>query len=99
MASPLPQRFSAINQIIPFGIVINAADTCAYVMNYVSRDVTVLGISGPEQVLDTRLSGTLPAAGTLADKIQIGKELYNTSVGEFDPATSGGPAITGRMSN
>ena len=27
--------------------------------------------------------------GTLADKIHIGKELYNTSVGEFDPAAAG----------
>jgi len=31
--------------------------------------------------------------------VQIGKELYNTSVGVFDPATPGGPEIKGRMSN
>ena len=31
--------------------------------------------------------------------MHAGKELYYTSVGEFDPATAGGPAITGRMSN
>jgi hypothetical protein len=43
-------------------------------------------------------SANLPAPGTLADQIQVGKELYNTSIGEFDPATSGGPAIVGRMS-
>jgi YVTN family beta-propeller protein len=82
----------------PRGIVINSADTRAYVMNYVSRDLSVLKLDGPEQVIDTRFSANLPAPGTLADTIQVGKELYNTSVGEFDPATSGGPAIVGRMS-
>lgn len=83
----------------PRGILVNAADTRAYVMNYVSRDLTVLNISGAEQVLDTKSSANLPTLGTLADKIQVGKELYNTSVGVFDPATLGGAPIVGRMSN
>lgn len=83
----------------PRGIVVNSADTRAYVMNYVSRDVTVLDLSAPEHVLATVSSSSLPAPGTLADKIQIGKELYNTSVGVFDPATTGGAPIAGRMSN
>jgi YVTN family beta-propeller protein len=83
----------------PRGIVINAADTRAYVMNFISRDVSVIDLTGAkEQVVTTMASAALPVAGTLADKIQIGKELYNTSVGVFDPATPGGPAITGRMS-
>ena len=84
----------------PRGIVVNASDTRAYVMNYVSRDVSVLDLTGlEEQVLTTMASATLPAPGTLADTIHIGKELYNTSVGVFDPATPGGTPITGRMSN
>ena len=84
----------------PRGIVINPADTRAYVMNYISRDITVLNIAAGESVLAASvLSAAQPAAGSLAEKIQIGKELYNASVGVFDPATSGGPAITGRMSN
>jgi hypothetical protein len=68
-------------------------------MNYVSRDVTVLNLSGPEQALATVLSSNQPAPGSPAEKIQIGKELYNTSVGVFDPAAPGGSPITGRMSN
>ena len=32
-------------------------------------------------------------------RIHIGKELYNTSIGEFDPAPSTTTPITGRMSN
>ena len=38
-------------------------------------------------------------AGSAEDKVQIGKELYYTSIGEFDPPAPGQPAITGRMSN
>jgi YVTN family beta-propeller protein len=82
----------------PRGIVINSTDTRAYVMNYVSRDITIVDLANPEQVMATKVSSAQPAAGSQAEKIQIGKELYNTSVGEFDPATLGGPAITGRMS-
>jgi YVTN family beta-propeller protein len=84
----------------PRGIVVNSADTRAYVMNYVSRDVTVLNLtSTPESVLATVRSAALPLPGTLDDRIQIGKELYHTSIGEFDPATGTTTPITGRMSN
>src|SRR5205823_2091836 len=84
----------------PRGIVINSTDQTAYVMNYVSRDVNVIDLSGTvEKVTSTLKSASLPTAGTPEDKIHVGKELYYTSVGEFDPATAGGPAITGRMSN
>lgn len=84
----------------PRGIVINTADTRAYVFNYVSRSISVIDLTGAtEQVVATMASAALPTPGTLADTIQIGKELYNTSVGVFDPASPGGPVITGRMSN
>lgn len=81
----------------PRGIVINFNDTRAYVMNYVSRDVTTL-ILNPDQVQSTVLSAALPAPGTLEDKVQIGKELYNTSVGVFDPAPGTNVPVQGRMS-
>ncbi|OLC33035.1 MAG: hypothetical protein AUH28_11235 [Acidobacteria bacterium 13_1_40CM_56_16] len=84
----------------PRGIVINDDDTRAYVMNYVSRNVTVIDLLTPrESVIGTVPSAPLPLSGTLEDKIQIGRELYNTSIGVFDPATPGGSPITGRMSN
>jgi uncharacterized protein (TIGR03437 family) len=84
----------------PRGIVVNSSDKTAYVMNYVSRDVTVVDLTGPvEKVATTLASASLPVVGTPDDTVQIGKELYNTSIGEFDPATPGGPPITGRMSN
>lgn len=84
----------------PRGIVVNGSDSRAYVMNYVSRDVSVIDLTTvPETVMATMRSANLPTAGTPADAIHAGKELYNTSTGEFDPAVAGGPAITGRMSN
>jgi uncharacterized protein (TIGR03437 family) len=84
----------------PRGIVITSTDQTAYVMNYVSRDVTAVDLTGTvERVSTTLRSANLPAAGSADDKLQVGKELYYTSVGEFDPAAAGGAAITGRMSN
>jgi YVTN family beta-propeller protein len=84
----------------PRGILVNAGDTRAYVWNYVSREITVINLATPvEGVLTTMRSAALPAPGTLEDKIHVGKELYHTSIGEFDPATPGGPPIVGRMSN
>jgi YVTN family beta-propeller protein len=83
----------------PRGIVVNRADTRAYVMNYVSRDVSVIDLTGPKEALmATIASAPLPMPGTLAATIHIGKELYNTSVGVFDPAVLAGPPIVGRMS-
>ncbi|MFN0165083.1 MAG: beta-propeller fold lactonase family protein [Bryobacteraceae bacterium] len=84
----------------PRGIVVNSTDRTAYVMNYVSRDVTVIDLSGTaERVTATLRSANLPAAGSAEDRVQIGKELYHTSIGEFDPPAAGQPAITGRMSD
>ena len=68
----------------PRGVVINNTDTRAYVMNYISRDVTVLDLTRfPEQVIATLRSTALPVAGSNEELVLVGKELYNTSVGEF----------------
>jgi cytochrome c peroxidase len=84
----------------PRGIVVNSTDTRAYVMNYISRNVSVLDLTtSPEQLRATLQSASLPAPGTQADSVHIGKELYNTSIGEFDPAPGNTDAIVGRMSN
>lgn len=84
----------------PRGIIVNSSDTRAYVMNYVSRDVTVIDLTRvPEQVIATMRSASLPTPGTLEDVIHIGKELYNTSIGEFDAPAPGLPPIAGRMSD
>jgi hypothetical protein len=84
----------------PRGIVVSSDDREAFVMNYVSRDVSVIDLTtSPEHVVTTLKSANLPAPGTTADLIHVGKELYNTSIGEFDPAPGTTTAIVGRMSN
>ena len=83
----------------PRGILVNADDTRAYVMNYISRDVTVIDLTTvPESVHATLPSAALPVPGTLDDEIHIGKGLYNTSIGVFDPAPGTTTPITRRMS-
>lgn len=68
----------------PLGVVINNTDRRAYVMNNISRDVTVLDITRfPEQIIATLRSSDLPAAGSPEELVLVGKELYNTAVGEF----------------
>jgi YVTN family beta-propeller protein len=85
----------------PQGIVINSSDTRAYVMNLVSRDVSVVDISGrPSQYREiARIAkAALPDPGTLEAIVQRGKELFNTSIG---PAGTNEEALppAGRMSN
>jgi YVTN family beta-propeller protein len=83
----------------PRGIVINPTDTRAYVMNYVGRSVTVVDLTSvPERPIANLQASALPTPGSAADALLIGKELFNTSIGEFDPLTPGGPPVKGRMS-
>lgn len=83
----------------PRGLVVDASDTRAYVMNHVSRDVTVIDLTtSPEHVRATLRSERVPQTSNREGKILLGKELYNTSIGTFDPPVAGQPPITGRMS-
>ena len=85
----------------PRGIAINSTDTRAYVMNFISRDVSVVDISGsPSQYREiARIpSASLPAPGTLSAIVHLGHELFNTSIGpEGTQDNSRRPA--GRMSD
>ncbi len=86
----------------PRGIVINSTDTRAYVMDFISRDVAVVDISGTDptqyQTLDRIRSADLPGLATRAGIVQRGKQLFNSAigpVGEMDNSIR--PA--GRMSD
>ena len=69
----------------PRGVVINTADTRAYVMNFLSRDMTVVDISDPDpqkyKTLKRIASTGLPGAGTLDEIVLRGKYLFNTALG------------------
>lgn len=80
----------------PRGIVINATDTRAYVMNYISRDVTVIDLTvNPERVIARLQSTPLPAPGTLERVVHEGKRLFFTSRG---PTFTDGGVTHFRMS-
>jgi len=74
----------------PRGITINNADTRAYVMNYLSKDVSVVDLSKQPEAEMARLQSVgLPPSGSDAEKFLIGNYLFNTSVGTFDEGVSG----------
>lgn len=64
----------------PRGIAINSRDDRAYVMNYVSRDVSVVDLQS-NSVIATVSSATLPEPGTIGAQVQIGKAIFNSSTG------------------
>lgn len=83
----------------PRGIVITSTDTRAFVMNFLSRDVSVIDLAqNPPTVIATVASATLPAAGTLDAIVQRGHELFNTSVGPAGTQENALPPA-GRMSD
>jgi len=78
----------------PRGVVVNNADTRAYVMNYISKDVSVIDLTAsPEAEIARIQSADLPAAGSDGEKFLLGNQLFNSSRGEFDEG------VAERMSN
>src|SRR5262245_13582543 len=83
----------------PRGIVINNADSRAYVMNYTSKDVSVVDLSKqPEAEMARLQSVNLPPAGSDGEKFLIGNYLFNSSVGKFDEGVSGRMSAQGWQS-
>ena len=69
----------------PRGLVLNSTDTRAYVMDFLSRDIAIVDVSGDDptqyHTLARLQSADLPPAGTEAAIVQRGKYLFNTSIG------------------
>ncbi len=82
----------------PRGIAIDSRDQRAYVANEVSRDVSVIDLA-TNTVLATVASAPLPAAGSDAARLLIGKALFNTSTGVNLPALGDLGVTPLRMSN
>jgi hypothetical protein len=64
--------------------VINSTDTRAYVMNFITRDVSVIDIGGNPssyQEIARIQSAALPEPGTIEAIIHRGNELFNSSIG------------------
>ncbi len=86
----------------PRGIVLNSTDSRAYVMDFVSRDVAVVDVSGSDpsqyRTLARMQSAALPMPGTLAAIEQRGKQLFNTAIGPAGELDNSKPPA-GRMSD
>jgi YVTN family beta-propeller protein len=98
----LPDPEDVIGGKNPRGIVLNSEDTRAYVMDFLSRDIAVVDISGDDPTAYKTIariqSADLPADGTLDAIVQRGKRLFNSSIGpEGEAENSTRPA--GRMSD
>jgi YVTN family beta-propeller protein len=66
----------------PLGIVINRRGTRAWVMNRVSRNVSVVDL-GADRVIGTVRTAPLPAPGSLEEVVQVGAEVFFSSRGDF----------------
>ncbi len=65
----------------PLGIVIR--DDQAFVMNYISRNVSVVDLTTDSVVQSIRTTA-LPIAGSVEEELQVGKEMFFSSRGNFD---------------
>ena len=85
----------------PRGIILNSTDTRAYVMDFVSRDLAVVDISGGNPALYKTL-GRIPSADLPTDNlgliVQRGKQLFNSSIGP-EGAEDNSRRPAGRMSD
>ncbi|MEA2194239.1 MAG: hypothetical protein QOG42_673, partial [Solirubrobacteraceae bacterium] len=66
----------------PQGIVINRAGTRAYVMNFVSRNVSVVDLT-TDQVVRVIRTAPLPAPGSTEETVAVGAEMFFSSRGQF----------------
>ena len=85
----------------PEGVVINAADTRAYVMNLISRDVSVIDVSGndPTRYREiARIASSALPNDAFSLQVLRGKELFNTSIGPTG-TNENALAPAGRMSD
>ncbi len=67
----------------PRGIVINPAGTRAYVMNFVSRNVSVVDLT-TDTVLGAIRTAALPPPGSTEEVVQVGAEMFFSSRGHFN---------------
>ena len=67
----------------PQGIAINSTGTVAYVVNFVSRNVSVVNLTN-DTVIATVSASDLPAPGSAGETNLVGAEMFFSSRGNFD---------------
>ncbi|MEE2729777.1 MAG: beta-propeller fold lactonase family protein [Pseudomonadota bacterium] len=66
----------------PVGIAINRTGTIAYVLNYISRNISVVDLAS-DQVVEVVATARLPEPGSLEEQILVGAEMFFSSRGNF----------------
>ena len=78
--------------------MLNSTDTRAYVMNFISRDIAIVDVSGdnPAAYRTTARvpSADLPDEGSQEATVQRGKQLFNSSIGPEGAAALPGRSTT-----
>ena len=82
----------------PLGIAINDAGTRAYVMNFVSRNVSVVNLTN-DSVIQVIKTTNLPQPGSLDERILVGAEMFFSSRGNFVTPPNGTISTQQRLSN
>src|SRR3954452_11725555 len=82
----------------PQGIAINPKGTKGWVLNVLSRNISVLDLRN-DRVARVVRTAALPARGTRPETLTVGALMFFGSRGQFDPAPSGNAANTERLSS
>lgn len=82
----------------PQGIVITSDGTRAYVVNQISRNVSVVDLT-TDAVIKSIPLGPLPAPGSLEERIAVGAEVFFSSRGHFDPVNGATVSLRERLSS
>ena len=82
----------------PQGIVINKQGTRAYVVNFLSRNVSVVDLTNDSVVTVIR-TAALPAPGSPAEVVTVGAEMFFSSRGNFNRPAGATVSTTERLSS
>jgi YVTN family beta-propeller protein len=82
----------------PQGIAINKAGSRAYVVNFVSRNVSVVDLT-TDTVLGTIRIAPLPAPGSLDETVAVGAEIFFSSRGNFNRPAGASVSTNERLSS
>jgi YVTN family beta-propeller protein len=82
----------------PQGIVINRRGTRAYVVNFVSRNVSVVDLTN-DSVVATIRTAPLPAPGSPQEVVGVGAEMFFSSRGLFNAPPGTTVSTTDRLSS
>src|SRR4051794_24096171 len=82
----------------PQGVAINAAGTKAWVLNVLSRNISVVDLRSDRVVRVVR-TAILPARGTRPELLTVGALMFFGSRGQFDKPASGSASTSERLSS